>query len=59
MVNICYYHLSDNNGDKDQHLTLGEGNLNLKLLKNIDKVIIELNKYQNVLKSREILLSLR
>ena len=58
MENICYYHLSDNNGDKDQHLTLGEGNLNLNLLKNIDKVIIELNNYQNVLKSREILLSL-
>ncbi|HTX61641.1 MAG TPA: sugar phosphate isomerase/epimerase family protein [Methanobacterium sp.] len=54
MKDICYYHLSDNDGEKDQHLSLGEGNINLKLLKEIDKVIIELNNYQNVLKSREI-----
>lgn len=57
MPRIHYYHISDNNGEKDQHLTLGEGTLDLKLLDGIDKVIIELNNYQNVLKSREILLS--
>lgn len=56
MENICYYHLSDNNGFKDQHLTLGEGNLDLTLIKNIDNVIIELNNYQNVLKSKNILM---
>ncbi len=55
MKNIYYYHLSDNNGDKDQHLVLGEGNLDLKLLKGIDKVILELNDYQNILKSKEIM----
>ena len=55
--NICYYHLSDNNGEKDQHLTLGEGNINLKLLRKINNVIIELNNYQNVLKSRDIFLN--
>ena len=55
---IYYYHLSDNNGDKDQHLVLGEGNLDLTLLNGIDKVIIELNNYRNVLKSRQKLCSL-
>jgi sugar phosphate isomerase/epimerase len=59
MKKLCYHHLSDNNGDKDQHLTLGEGNLDLKLLNGIDKVIIELNNYQNVLRSREIFMNLR
>ena len=58
LKNICYYHLSDNNGEKDQHLSLGEGNIDLKLLSRIDNVIIELNNYQNVLKSREILLKI-
>ncbi|MGA2675937.1 MAG: sugar phosphate isomerase/epimerase [Methanobacterium sp.] len=57
MKNICYYHLSDNNGDKDQHLILGEGNLDLELLNGIDKVILELDEYQNVLNSRKILRS--
>lgn len=57
LKNICYYHLSDNNGEKDQHLSLGEGNINLKQLKKIDNVIIELNNYQNVLKSRDIFLN--
>lgn len=55
--NICYYHLSDNNGEKDQHLSLGEGNINLKLLRKIDNVIIEINNYNNVLKSRDIFLN--
>ncbi len=57
MKNIYYYHLSDNNGDKDQHLALGEGNLDLKLINGIDKVILELDDYQNVLNSRKILLA--
>jgi sugar phosphate isomerase/epimerase len=56
---IYYYHLSDNNGEKDQHLTLGEGNLDLNKLKGIDKVIIELNNYDNILKSREVLSNLK
>ena len=57
MKNICYYHLSDNNGDKDQHLILGGGTLDLELLNGIDKVILELDDYQNVLNSRKILRS--
>lgn len=56
---ISYFHLSDNNGEKDQHLSLGEGNINLNLLKGIDNVIIELNNYQNVLKSRDIFLEMQ
>jgi sugar phosphate isomerase/epimerase len=59
MDKICYYHLSDNNGVKDQHLSLGEGNINLNLLKDINNVIIELNNYQNVLKSRKIIMDLQ
>jgi sugar phosphate isomerase/epimerase len=59
MPRIHYYHLSDNNGKKDQHLTLGEGNLDLKKLKEIDKVIIELNNYENILKSRKVLSNLK
>ncbi|AEG17079.1 Xylose isomerase domain-containing protein TIM barrel [Methanobacterium paludis] len=54
---IYYYHLSDNNGEKDQHLSLGEGNLDLDIINGIDNVIIELNNYESVLKSREILLN--
>ncbi|MGB9936369.1 MAG: sugar phosphate isomerase/epimerase family protein [Methanobacterium sp.] len=54
---IAYYHLNDNDGEKDQHLALGEGNFNLNLLKNVDNGIIELNNYDNILKSREVLLS--
>lgn len=53
---IVYYHLSDNNGEKDQHLALGEGNLDLNLVKGIDNVIIELNSYQNVLKTKKLLI---
>jgi sugar phosphate isomerase/epimerase len=54
---IAYYHLNDNNGEKDQHLTLGEGNFDLNLLNGIDNGIIELNNYQNILKSRELIIS--
>ncbi|MDP3065365.1 MAG: sugar phosphate isomerase/epimerase family protein [Methanobacteriaceae archaeon] len=57
MPRIHYYHLSDNNGEKDQHLPLGEGTLDLNAINGIDKVIIELNNYENVIKSRNVLLS--
>jgi len=50
--NIAYHHINDNNGKKDEHLPIGEGTLNLKLLKHVKKGIIELNNYQNVLKSK-------
>jgi sugar phosphate isomerase/epimerase len=57
MDRIAYYHLNDNKGEKDQHLTLGEGTFDMGLLNKVDKGIIELNNYQNILKSRELLLS--
>jgi len=55
LKNIVYYHLNDNNGKKDQHLTLGEGTLDLNLLNDVKNGIIELNNYQNILKSRDTL----
>lgn len=53
----AYYHLNDNDGKKDQHLTLGEGTFDLNLLNGVNKGIIELNNYENILKSRDLLLS--
>jgi sugar phosphate isomerase/epimerase len=58
MKKIGYYHLNDNDGEKDQHLALGEGTFDLNLLNMVDKGIIELNNYKNILKSRELLISL-
>ncbi len=57
LKNIVYYHLNDNDGEKDQHLTLGEGTLDLNLLNGVKNGIIELNNYQNVLKSRDLILA--
>ncbi|MGZ7048200.1 MAG: sugar phosphate isomerase/epimerase family protein, partial [Methanobacterium sp.] len=34
---------------------LGEGTFDLKLLNGVDKGIIELNNYEKILKSRELL----
>ncbi|OWT33183.1 sugar phosphate isomerase [Methanobrevibacter sp. 87.7] len=53
--NIIYYHIHDNDGKKDQHLVLKEGNLDLNLLKKVDNGIIELNNYENVLKTKNII----
>lgn len=55
LKNISYCHLNDNNGVKDQHITLGEGTLDLNLLKRIDTAIIELNNFENILKSKEVI----
>ena len=57
--NIIYYHIHDNNGKKDQHLVLKEGNLDLNLLKKVNNGIIELNKYENVLKTKNIIKKLK
>ena len=57
MKKIAYYHLNDNNGEKDEHLPLGDGNFDLNLLNGVDKGIIELNSYQNILKSRDLIIS--
>lgn len=58
MKNISYFHLHDNNGDKDTHLPLGEGNLDLNLLKKVKKGSIELDNFNNILKSREVILDI-
>ncbi|MGI6447973.1 MAG: sugar phosphate isomerase/epimerase family protein [Methanobrevibacter boviskoreani] len=58
LKNIEYFHINDNNKIKDQHLILGEGTLDLNLLKYIDKGIIELNTYEKVLKTQELIRSL-
>ena len=55
LKNISYCHLNDNDGVKDQHITLGEGTLDLHLLKKIDTAIIELNNFDNVLKSKKVI----
>lgn len=55
LKNISYCHLNDNDGVRDQHIALGEGTLDLELLKKIDKGIIELNNFDNILKSREVI----
>ncbi len=55
LKNITYCHLNDNNGEKDQHLKLGEGTLDLKLLKKIKKGIIELNNFDNILESKKVI----
>ena len=53
--NVIQFHLNDNDGKKDQHITLGEGTLDLNLLKKIDTAIIELNNFDNILKSKEVI----
>ena len=55
LKNISYCHLNDNDGVRDQHITLGEGTMDLNLLKKIDNGIIELNKFDNILKSKEVI----
>ena len=55
LKNITYCHLNDNDGVKDQHITLGEGTLDLELLKKVKKGIIELNNFDNILKSKKII----
>jgi len=55
LKNISYCHLNDNDGVKDQHITLGEGTMDLNLLKKIDTAIIELNNFDNILKSKEVI----
>ena len=55
LKNISYCHINDNNGVKDQHISLGDGTLDLSQLKKIDKGIIELNNFQNVLKSKRVI----
>jgi sugar phosphate isomerase/epimerase len=58
LENTYYYHLSDNNGEKDQHLALGDGTLDLNLINSVKRGIIELDNYENVLRSRDVIVEL-
>ena len=55
LKDITYCHLNDNDGIKDQHIPLGDGTLDLELLKKVKKGIIELNDFDNVLKSKKVI----
>ena len=56
--NTYYHHLSDNNGKKDQHLPLGNGTLDLSLINGIKRGIIEINNYDDVITSRNVLVEI-
>ncbi|WP_295029873.1 sugar phosphate isomerase/epimerase [uncultured Methanobrevibacter sp.] len=55
LKNISYCHLNDNDGVKDQHIAIGDGTLDLNLIKKIDTAIIELNDFDNILKSKKVI----
>ena len=55
LKDITYCHLNDNDGVKDQHIPLGDGTLDLELLKKVKRGIIELNDFDNVLKSKKVI----
>ncbi len=59
LQDISYLHVNDNKGDKDAHLCPGDGILDLSLLKLHDRMIIELDDYNNVLRARDIILRSR
>jgi len=51
-VEIAYHHVSDNDGQRDQHLPIGEGTIDWEQLRGINKAIIEVNDYEAVKESR-------
>jgi sugar phosphate isomerase/epimerase len=56
---VTYYHVSDNNGQRDQHLPIGKGTIDWAQLRGINKAIIEVNDYEAVKESRDALTSVR
>ncbi|MBU7016188.1 MAG: sugar phosphate isomerase/epimerase [Theionarchaea archaeon] len=50
-------HLHDNYGDQDAHLALGDGTIPLEVIKNLHdkRLIIEVNTYEDALRSLEVL----
>ena len=54
---ITTVHLHDNAGDQDTHLALGEGTLPLDIIEKVagKKLVIEVNTYQDVLRSLDVL----
>ena len=53
--NIVYNHINDNDGIKDKHQAIGDGTLDLNLLKYVENGIIELNNFDNVMKSKKVI----
>jgi sugar phosphate isomerase/epimerase len=56
MDGISYLHVNDNHGHKDQHLCPGDGILDLTRLNGQERMIIELDDYQKVLRARTAIL---
>jgi sugar phosphate isomerase/epimerase len=54
---ILYLHVNDNHGNKDQHLCPGDGILDLGRLNGQERMIIELDDYQKVLRGRQAILN--
>lgn len=52
MQGISYLHVNDNHGSKDEHLCPGDGVLDLRMLQGQERMIIELDDYQKVLRAR-------
>jgi sugar phosphate isomerase/epimerase len=57
MDGISYLHVNDNHGSKDQHLCPGDGILDLCKLDGQERMIIELDDYQKVLRARQAILN--
>lgn len=55
---VAHYHLSDNDGRRDQHLPIGKGTIDWDQLRGINKAIIELNDYEAVKESCDYLTGL-
>ncbi len=53
--NILYNHINDNDGIKDKHQAIGDGTLDLNLLKHVKHGIIELNNFDNVMRSKKVI----
>jgi sugar phosphate isomerase/epimerase len=50
---VAYYHLSDNDGERDLHLLIGKGTIDWTQLKGLNKAIIEVNDCTAVKESRD------
>ena len=55
---VAYHHVSDNDGEHDQHLQLGKGTVHVDLLNKIKRAIIEMNNYKDVISSKNLLTSI-
>jgi len=55
---VAYHHVSDNDGEHDQHLQLGKGTVKVNLLNGIKRAIIEMNNYKDVISSKNLLISI-